>query len=100
MDKDSIFTGLVAGAIVPVLGFIVLDYIFTFLGMKGYIPDGAIVDMERRMKTIGLIALCCNIIPFEICRKNRYDATMRGVVFPTLIYVGCWVYKYYDTLFI
>ena len=51
------------------------------------------------MRTIGLLAICTNLIPFEICRRKRYDDTMRGHCFPTLIYVAFWVYKHFYMLF-
>ena len=73
MDKNSIVTGLVLGGIVPVLGFIVVQFI--------------------------LIGICFNLIPFNISKNNRWDQTMRGIVFPTLVYVGAWLFRFYSELF-
>ena len=99
MERDSLFTGLVLGAIVPVVGFVLMEQLFNLLGVAGIIPQVASESITRSMRTIGLLAICSNLIPFEICRRNRYDHTMRGIVFPTLIYVGFWVYKYFYVLF-
>ncbi len=99
MEKDSVLTGLVIGAIVPVIGYLAIDQLFNLLGMAGIIPQEAGASMARSMRTIALLAICCNLIPFEIGRRRRYDDTMRGIVFPTLIYVGFWAYKYFYVLF-
>ncbi len=99
MEKDSLFTGLVLGAIIPVVGYVALEQLFNLLGVAGIIPEVASSSISRSMRTIGLLAICTNLIPFEICRRKRYDDTMRGIVFPTLIYVAFWVYKHFYVLF-
>jgi hypothetical protein len=99
MEKDSILTGLVLGAILPVIGYYLVENLFDFLSIKGIMADVVGEGLGRRIRTIGIIAICFNLIPFEISRKHRLDNTMRGVVFPTLIYVGFWLYKYYYVLF-
>jgi hypothetical protein len=99
MEKNSILMGIVLGAIVPVIGFFCLEQLFDFLSLKGVIAEAVGEGLMKRLKTVGLIAICFNLIPFEICRSKRYDETLRGIVFPTLIYVGFWVYKYSYVLF-
>ncbi len=99
MEKDSILTGLVLGAIIPVVGYFLLESVFQHLNSIGFLGEAVGESFMRRVRTIGILAICCNIIPFEICKRNRYDDTMRGVVFPTLIYIGAWIYKYYYILF-
>jgi hypothetical protein len=99
MERDSILTGIVLGTIVPVIGYFLLESVFTYLNEIGFLGEAIGEGFMRRVRTIGIMAICCNIIPFEVCRKNRYDETLRGIVFPTLIYVGAWVYKYYTILF-
>jgi len=99
IEKNSVFTGLVLGAIVPVLGYIAVEFIFgilTDMGLMDYVSSSG---ASRRMRTLALIGICCNLIPFNIARKNRWDGTMRGIVFPTLLYVGFWLYQYSSILF-
>ena len=38
MEKDSLFTGLVLGAIIPVVGYVALEQLFNLLGVAGIIP--------------------------------------------------------------
>ncbi len=99
IEKNSIFTGILLGAVVPVFGYVVVEFIFDLLGQAGLmdvITGGA---SPRRIRTLALLGICCNLIPFNISRRNRWDDTMRGIIFPTLIYVGAWIYKYWSVLF-
>jgi hypothetical protein len=99
MDKDSILTGIVLGTIVPVVGYFLLESVFDYLNQTGYLGEAIGESFMRRVRTIGILAICCNILVFEWAKRNRYDDTLRGVVFPTIIYVGAWIYKYYTILF-
>lgn len=99
IEKNSIFTGLVLGAIVPVLGYIVVEFLFGLLTQMGLMEYVSSSGSSRRMRTLALIGICCNLIPFNISRKYKWDDTMRGIVFPTLLYVGFWLYQYSGILF-
>ena len=99
MDKNSIVTGLVLGCIVPVLGFIVVQFIFDTLIQFGLMAEVTASSEGRRLRTLALIGICFNLIPFNISKNNRWDQTMRGIVFPTLVYVGAWIFRFYSELF-
>lgn len=99
IDKNSVFTGLVLGAIVPVLGYIVVEFLFGLLSQMGLMEYVSGTGSSRRMRTLALIGICCNLIPFNIARNKKWDNTMRGIVFPTLLYVGFWLYQYSHLLF-
>ena len=99
MDKNSIFTGLVIGAIVPVLGYLVVNQIFELFTQMGWMEPTVGGGISRRERTLMVIGLWFSLIPFNWAKNNRYDDTMRGIVFPTLIYVGYWLYTYAHILF-
>jgi hypothetical protein len=99
MEKDSKLLGFVLGAIVPVLAYILIEQAFELLSNYGLIASSAGEGISRRMRSIGLFAICTILIPFNWAKRNYYDETMRGMIFPTLIYVGFWVYKYINVLF-
>jgi hypothetical protein len=99
IEKDSILTGIVLGCIVPVLGYLGLEFIFELLTKFGLMEAVSSSTSGRRFRTLTLLAICTSLIPFNVAKTNRYDATMRGIVFPTLIYVAAWVYKFYNELF-
>lgn len=99
IEKNSVFTGLVIGAMVPVLGYIFVEFLFGLLAQMGlmeYVTGGGV---SRRMRTLALLGICFNLIPFNICRKRKWDDTMRGIVFPTLLYVGFWIWRFGSILF-
>ena len=99
LEKNSVFTGLVIGAVVPVLGFFAIEFIFDLLMKMELMEYVSGSGTSRRLRTKALIAICFNLIPLNIGRKNRWDDTMRGIVFPTLLYVGFWIYKFGAHLF-
>jgi len=99
MDKDSVFTGLVMGALIPVIGYIAIEFLFDLATQMGWIDAVSASTSERRLRTIFLLSICTNLIPFHVAKYNKWDNTMRGVVFPTLIYVGFWIYTFYESLF-
>ena len=99
IEKNSVFTGLVLGAIVPVLGYIVTEFIFSLMTQAGIMEYVSGSGSSRRMRTLALIGICTNLVPFNVARKYKWDNTMRGIVFPTLLYVGFWLYQYSGILF-
>jgi len=99
LDKDSLFTGIIIGVIIPVVGYLVVEFIFntlTSFGLMEYVTGGG---TSKRMRTLALLGICCNLIPFNISIRNKWDDTMRGIVFPTLAYVVLWIYQFGSVLF-
>jgi hypothetical protein len=99
MDKDSKLFGFVIGCIIPVLAYIAIDQIFELLSSVGIMANVSGEGISRRLRTVGLLAICTNLLAFNWAKNNRYDATMQGIVFPTIIYVVAWIYTYYHVLF-
>jgi len=93
-DKNSIVIGLAAGAIIPVLGYFAIEFIFDSLSSYGLMDSGGTGYYSKRFRSLALFAICCNLIPLNYFKRQRWDEAMKGVVFPTLIYAGFWVYKY------
>jgi len=100
MEKDSFMLGLVVAAIMPILGYFVIDGIFTMLASSGMIEGASGYGLQQRTRTIYLLSICTILIPFNIFNRKRWDNSMRGTIIPFLIYIGFWVYKYYGVLFL
>jgi hypothetical protein len=100
LDRNSIVTGLVVGCIVPVLGFLAVEFIFDTLTHFGLMEEVSASSSGRRFRTMALIGICFNLIPFNYCKNQKWDQTMRGIIFPTLIYVAAWIYRFYSELFV
>lgn len=99
IDKNSVWTGLLLGAVTPVAGFIIVEFIFNLLTDMGVMAEVTAGAGSRRYRTMLLIAICCSLIPFNIAKNRKWDQTLRGIVFPTLVYVAAWLYKFYGDLF-
>jgi len=99
IDKNSLVFGLVLGCIVPVAGFVFIEFIFNQMTQFGLMADVSSSTSGRRFRTMTLISICSNLIPFNVAKNKKWDDTMRGIVFPTLVYVGAWIYKFYGELF-
>lgn len=99
MEKNSLFTGLILGAITPVLGYLFVELIFSILTHFELMDYVSSSGLSKRQRTLALLGICCSLIPFHIAKKNYWNDTMRGVVFPTLFYVAAWIWYYKDSLF-
>ncbi|HRO09456.1 MAG TPA: hypothetical protein PK611_12035 [Saprospiraceae bacterium] len=100
MERNSLLMGFVIGAITPVLGFYLIENLFDLMTQMGWMDEVSMSTGSKRYRTMALLAICCNLIPFNITKIKKWDESMRGIVFPTLIYVGAWIYTFYDQLFV
>ena len=98
-DNNTIPIGLLLGTLVPMLAFVVIETMFSGLEAVGLFEEATSSAMAQRERTIGLLAICSNLLPFNFCKRRKWDNVMRGIIFPTLIYVGAWLYRYHDILF-
>lgn len=95
---DSIFIGLALGAVFPIAGFIITETIFGLLSDANLMDAGGTGIYSSRTRTVALVAICFTLLPFNYAKRQKWDDTMRGIIFPTLIYVGFWLYKYQGVL--
>ncbi len=93
-ENDNILMGLMIGATFPVLGYFLIEMIFDFLTNKGLMDAVSAGTSAKRLRTLALMALCCNIIPIQFL-NNRYNkATLKGVLIATFIYAGMWLINF------
>lgn len=89
-SKNSILFGIAVGLILPFVGYAILLTIFEQMEASGLInPNG--LSPTFRQRTLSIIALCLNIIPINIFKNRWWNEAMRGVVFPTGLYVIAWI---------
>lgn len=99
IEKNNFAMGLLVGVLTPIIGYIFVEFLFDMLTNFGLMEDVTVSASSRRERTLGLLAICFNLIPFQYCKSKRWDYTMRGIIFPTMIYVAFWIYRYKDILF-
>ena len=93
LREDSLVIGFAVGAVVPVLAFLLIDGAFDLLVGLGVVnrfgePYGF------RERTLALVAICVNLLPFRAFVSLRNDASTRGVFLATGIYAAAWVIVY------
>lgn len=93
-QRNSIAWGLLMGAAFPVAGLIVLwiiNLIWNRLDPMG-------MDLPIRERTLLLLVICLNLIPFRQFNQQRKLASLRGVVTMTVILAFAWIARYFATL--
>ncbi|NOT38323.1 MAG: hypothetical protein HOP11_13200 [Saprospiraceae bacterium] len=90
---NHIATGIVVGIAVPFVMYAILLSVYDFLDSHD-ILNGQGFAANFRERTIGLLAIVSNLIPLHFFNRKNWQDAMRGIVFPTLLYVGLWMYLY------
>lgn len=90
---NHVLTGILIGIVTPFVMYGILLSIYDFLDARDILnAEGFAFNFRER--TIGLLAIVSNLFPLHIFNRKNWHNAMRGIVFPTLIYVGLWMYFY------
>jgi len=87
IKKNSLLTGLLAGLLVPVLGYFL---IFGLLQGLTILRDSAVISENFRERTLFLVSICFNLIPLQVFQIRRWPESVRGVVLVTGLYALTW----------
>ena len=90
-ENNNILIGLVIGAIVPVIGYALVEFIFQLLTDSGIMDEVNSYTENKRKRTLALIALCFNIISVQFFKSRRFNKIINGIVTATMIYAIFWV---------
>ncbi len=90
---DKLLAGIIAAVLLPIFWYLILMSVYQSLETLGWLEKGA-VSIDFRQRTSALAAICLNILPLQIFKTHYMDQAMRGVVFPTVAYVGLWLYLF------
>lgn len=88
---NAVWFGIIAGIVVPFVGYAVLLMLDERISAMGWEIDGNTFG-GFSSKLIALMAICMNLIPFTVFQKKRMDNGMRGVFIPTMMYIMVWMY--------
>lgn len=95
-EKDSLIAGLLLGAFIPIVGYALVLEIYDQLDAADIISGFGTGDFRRR--TSALLGLCINLIPFAIFNRRRFFNSMKGIMFPTIIYAAIWFFYFGTTI--
>ncbi|MCO6460570.1 MAG: hypothetical protein J5I59_04145 [Saprospiraceae bacterium] len=89
--NDSMITGIGMGIAFPIIMYAIILTMKDALISLGVLPEfwG---DLPTSTRTLTIIALCGNLLLIHYFNNRRWYESMRGLVFPTLTYVGLWVW--------
>ena len=90
---DHLLTGILMALLLPIFWYLILMSVYSSMETMGWMEKGA-VAIDFRQRTSALAAICLNILPLQIFKNHYMDRAMRGVVFPTVAYVGLWLYQF------
>lgn len=93
LKKDNFWIGVLLGFVLPFVGYAIFLMIFDGLENMDIMSGIGMTPMYKE-RTCGILALALNAIPMNIYNKRRYNHANRGLILPTLIYVGVWVYYF------
>lgn len=91
-NKNSIWVGLAISICLPVAIYGILLTAYDQMESMGWLSNGGRFSPDFRKRTLALVALCANLIPFNMFRKRKWDNSMRGMVVPTMGYVIAWLW--------
>lgn len=93
LKRDNFILGLLIGLAVPIMAYGILLTLYDFLDTLNIISDLG-YSLNFRTRTLALFAICANLLPFHYYKKQHLDNTMRGLVFPTMLFIVLWFVFY------
>lgn len=93
-ERDRFPFGASLGLLFPLIGL----GLAWLLGMlwTGMAPDASVPPVRER--TLVLLAICLNLIPFRAFNRRRAMSSLRGVVTVTVLWAFAWIILYFKEL--
>lgn len=87
MKRDLPIVGFIVGALLPLLGFLIVFLIFK----NGEQSVGDFIRStwpnNKTFAKILTLSILINLVPFVYCNYKRLDYTSRGIFISTMLYV-------------
>lgn len=97
--NSDILVGFAIGVTVPVLGYFLVSTVFDWLTDAGVLGElGSSFSVIKRVRTVAVLALATNLIPFQILKNMRRYDHMRGILTATFIYAITWIIYFWDSI--
>lgn len=91
--------GMIAGLFTPIVGSALVMILFEFLGKSGKIPTMGGTLSDNQIRTVYVIGIMLNLIPFQYLKKIKYEKAMSGVVIMTIICIAVWIVYFSKSIF-
>ena len=97
--KRSMLAGIIAGIAFPITGAAITMMIFEQLAKWGVISASMGIFSVQQERTIYVLGILFNLIPFHYFKRLKAVKAMNGVVMMTILAAVIWLVYYYKTLF-
>jgi len=97
-NQNKLWVGVLFGLAVPFVGYAILLIIYEQLDAMGATSSVGFSENFRE-RTLGVIAICLNLIPINIFQRKRFGETVRGLAIVTVLYAIGWVIYYGSSFF-
>lgn len=100
---DKIAYGLLAGLVVPFVGYAVILMIFEQI--NGLILNNStgtvneVFNEKFRVRTSAILAITLNIILLQFAKKRWLNEALRGIVIATFILIAIWLGLFWTQFF-
>ena len=97
--QNTIKTGVIIGILLPLTVLGILLGGFYLIDQSGILDNVMSMSPYFRERTLTLVAIASNAIPMNLYNKLRYTQTIRGIVFPTFLFIGIWLFYFSKIIF-
>ena len=97
--NKSIWIGIISGIAVPIVGSAIVMMIFEQLAKSGLIQSYMGTFSIEQERTIYVLGIMFNLIPFQYFKMKKAGKAMNGVVMMTIFAVVIWIIYYYKSIF-
>ncbi len=97
-DK-SIWIGILFGLALPVVGYALTLMVFEQLAKAGMVQSSLGQFSPLQNRTMWVIGIMFNLIPFQYFKVKRAERAMNGVLLMTIIAVIVWIVYFHKELF-
>lgn len=98
MIQNKLWIGLLIGLLLPFVSYALLLTVYDQLDAMGWTSSIGF-SANFRVRTLGVIAICLNLIPLNIFQRRRFGETMRGIALMTVLYAIGWVLYFGNAFF-
>ncbi len=98
LNNNTFLTGFLTATALPFVIYTLLTVIFNSLEAAEMASTDGFSPMFRE-RTTGIVAIGANAILMNYFNKRRHTESVRGVVLPTFIFIGIWIYYFKDIVF-
>ncbi|MEO0788759.1 MAG: hypothetical protein AAFY36_08860 [Bacteroidota bacterium] len=91
--NDHIIVGLIAGLLVPFVGYALLIQVGDWLS-GAY--ERSVIFTPR---TLALVGICCNVLVVGFFRQRYFNQAIKGAFIMTMLLAGLWLGYYGLALF-